>query len=188
MRMKWVWRILGGIVALVLLCILGLWLAGFRSGAGKNSATVVINRPAVQVWRYLNNDDLVLKWVSHLNEIRQLTPGVSGAGKRFAMAAVTDNQRTDMEMEITDFVPNSHIGFRLKSPEGVSPGFTETGEYVLAEEDGRTTVTLSGESKYFPFWVQLMEPMITPAAQKKLEGDLARLKALVEAEPVAGNP
>jgi uncharacterized protein YndB with AHSA1/START domain len=186
--MKWVWRILGAIFSLILLVVICLWLAGFRSGAGHNSATVIIHRPAAQVWRHLENDDLVLKWVSGLTEIHRLTPGVTRAGSRMAMANVRGNRRTEMEMEITDFAPNSHIGFKLRSPAGASPEFTETAEYVLSEQGGHTTLTLRGDSRYFPFWIQLMEPIITPAAQKKLQGDLARLKALLEAEPVAGNP
>jgi len=185
--MKWVWRILGGLAALIIAAVACLWLLGFRSKTGRNSVTVEIDRPAAQVWRYLENDDLVLKWVSGLSEIRHLNPDVNGAGARFVLSEVVGERRTDMEMEITAFEVPRHIGFRIKSPEGVSPGFTETGEYVLVEKDGRTTLTLSGDSRYFPFWIQLMEPVITPAAQKKLRADLARLKALVEAEPVSAS-
>jgi len=181
--MKWVWRILFGIIAVVVLAVLGLWLGGFRKGAGINSATIDINRPPAQVWRYLTNDDLVKKWVSGLTEIRHLTPGVEGVGNRFEMTVVMDGERTDMEMEITAFVPNRQIGFKVKSIGHPSMGFTETGEYAIVEQDHNTLLTLTGRSKYYPFWLQLMEPLVTPMAQKKLEGDLARLKSLVEAEP-----
>jgi uncharacterized protein YndB with AHSA1/START domain len=181
--MKWVKKIAKALALLVVIVVLGLYLYGFRPGGGQNSATVEIHRPAAQVWRYLSDDDLVMKWVSGLKEIRHKNPGVAGTGARFEMTVEMDGQRTDMVMEITAFDAPKHIGFRLNSAEGVSPAFTETGEYVLTEANGTTQLTLSGSSKYFPFWVQLMEPMITPAAQKKLEGDLARLKSLVEAEP-----
>jgi len=181
--MKWVRRILIWIVAVVVLVVLGLWLAGFRKGAGINSATIDINRPPAQVWRYLTNDDLVKKWVSGLTEIRHLTPGVEGVGNRFEMTVVMDGERTDMEMEITAFVPNRQIGFKVKSIGHPSMGFTETGEYAIVEQDRNTLLTLTGRSRYFPFWLQLLEPLITSSAQKKLVGDLARLKSLVEAEP-----
>jgi len=181
--MKWVVRILGGVAALIVLCFLGLWLAGLRAGAGKKSVTVEIDRQATQVWRYLTDDELVKGWVSGLSEIRHLNPETGGVGARFILAESMGNERTEMEMEVTAFEPHRHIAFRVNSLPGVSPGFTETAEYVLEEQGGRTRLTLSGESKYFPFWIQLMEPIITPAAQKKLQGDLARMKAMVEAEP-----
>jgi uncharacterized protein YndB with AHSA1/START domain len=181
--MKWVKKIAKALALLVVIIVLGLYVFGFRPGAGQNSATVEIHRPAAQVWRYLNDDDLVMKWVSGLKEIRHKTPGVTGARNRFEMTEEMNGRRTDMVMEITAFDPPKHIAFEISSLEGASPGFTETGEYVLTEANGTTQLTLSGSSKYFPFWVQLMEPIITPSAQKKLEGDLARLKSLVEAEP-----
>ena len=142
--MKWVWRILFGIIAVVVLAVLGLWLAGCRKGAGINSATIDIIRPPAQVWRYLTNDNLVKKWVSGLTEIRQLTPGTEGVGDRFEMTVVMDGERTDMEMEITAFVPNRQIGFKVKSIGHSSMGFTETGEYAIVEQDHNTLLTLTG--------------------------------------------
>ena len=181
--MKWVLRIVAAVVAVIVLAVLGLWLAGFRKGAGRNSATVEIFRPPAQTWRYLTNDDLVKKWVSGLTEIRHLTPGVEGVGNRFEMTVVMDGERTDMVMAITAYVPNRQIAFKLESFGSPSMGFIETGEYAIVEQDRHTLLTLTGTSKYYPFRLQLMEPLITPSAQKKLVGDLARLKSLVEAEP-----
>ncbi len=63
-----------------------------------------------------------------------------------------------------------------------SKGSIEKGGYELAEQNGRTRLTLSAQSEYTGFLPRLFEPLITPAAQKKLEGDLARLKSLVEGE------
>jgi uncharacterized protein YndB with AHSA1/START domain len=175
---------LAGIVGLVVLVVLGLWLAGFRDGAGKHSARVVIDRPAVQVWRYLSDDELVKKWVGGLAEIRQLT-GDGGVGTRLQMAVVMEGERTDMVMEITAFEPHRRIGFHLRTLPGAPAGFTETGEYLLEETNGQTRLTLSGESRYSSRGLQLLEPLIAPMAKKKLEEDLGRLKQLVESEPRA---
>ena len=40
----------------------------------------------------------------------------------------------------------------------------------------------TGEYRYTMWMAKLMEPLITPSAQKKEDADLARLKTLVEAE------
>ena len=80
--MKWVWRILGGIVALLVVCVAGLWLAGLRPGHGHHSASVEINRPAAQVWRYLTADDLVKKWISGLEVIRHDSPASKVRARR----------------------------------------------------------------------------------------------------------
>jgi len=82
---KWIWRILDGICALVVLCATGLWLYGLRPSHGRNSATIEISRPAAQVWRCITTDELTKKWVSGLEEIRHLTPGVTGAAEKLAL-------------------------------------------------------------------------------------------------------
>jgi len=186
--MKWILRLLVALVGLVVTVVVVLFLVDLRPSHGKNSATVEINRPAAHVWPYLTNDDLVKKWVSGLVEIQPLTRGEAGVGTRFRLALIYEGQRTEMELTLTSYQPNKRMGFTLKSLGDPSAGFTEQGEYVLVEHDGRTRLTLAGQSQYYGFMPRLFEPLITPAAQKKLEGDLARLKSLVEAEPPAANP
>jgi uncharacterized protein YndB with AHSA1/START domain len=182
--MKWIGRILGGLAAVAVLCIAGLWLAGLRPNHGRNSGTVEINRPAAQVWRYLTNDELTKRWVSGLDEIQHLTPGVSGAGEKLRLRERYEGNVAEMEMTMGRVEAPQHMQFTIIGLGDPSNGFTEKGEYVLEERDGKTRVTLSGQTEYHGLLVRLMEPLITPAADKKLAGDLARLKVLVEAEPL----
>ena len=180
--MKWVWRILGGIAALLLLCVAGLWLAGMRPNRGYNYGSVEINRPAAQVWRYLMDDELVKKWTG-LDEIRHMTPGVTGAGEKLIVKERYQGQTVEMEMTVVRVEPPHIMEFTLAGLGAPSDRFDERAAYVLEETGGRTRVSLSGKTEYYGTLARLMEPLITPAADKKLAEDLARLKALVEAEP-----
>jgi uncharacterized protein YndB with AHSA1/START domain len=180
--MKWVWRILGSLAALAGIAVVGLLLAGLRTNHGRNSATIEIARPVAQVWRYLSTDELTKKWVSGLEEIRHLTPGIEGAGEKLYLVETYENERVAMEMTIERFEAPHHIAFTLVGLGDPSQGFTERGEYLLAEQNGTTRLTLSGTTVYNGFLPRLFEPLITPAAQKKLEEDLHRLKQLVESE------
>ncbi len=181
--MKWLKKVLKIILLLVVVGVLGLYLYGFRPGAGQNSATVEINRPSAQVWRYLTHDDLVKSWVSGLEVIRHETKELTGVGARLYLEERYEKELAKMEMTITSFDPPRRMAFTIEGLGDSSSGFTETGEYALVEQDGDTRLTLSAFSVYHGFLPRLFEPLITPAAQKKLEGDLARLKSLVEAEP-----
>jgi uncharacterized protein YndB with AHSA1/START domain len=178
--MKWVWRILGGIVAVIALAVLALWLAGFREGARRLAATIEISRPAAHVWRYLWDDELMKKWVVGLTEIEHLNEVREGAGGRTKLVQVQGDERVEMEMEITAVEPLRRIAFTLKSTGHPSAGFVETGEYRLTEENGRTRISLATHSSYFPAAIQLMEPLITPQAQKNLDASFAMLKKLAE--------
>jgi carbon monoxide dehydrogenase subunit G len=183
--MKWVWRIVGGIAALVVLCVAGLWIAGMRPGHGHNSGSVEINRPAAQVWRYLTDDELTKKWVSGLEEIQHVTPGVTGAGEKLRLKERYEGDVVEMEMTMGRIDAPWRMEFTLEGLGDPSNGFTEKAQYLLEEKDGKTRVTLSAQTEYHGLLVRLMEPVITPAADKKLAGDLSRLKSLVEAEPAA---
>jgi len=185
--MKWVGRILGAIVVVVALCVAGLWLAGMRPGHGYGSGSVEINRPAAQVWRYLTNDDLTMKWVSGLTEMRHITPGVSGPGEKLRLRETYGNETVEMEMTMGRIEAPRLMEFTLEALGDPSNGFTEKAQYVLEEKDGKTKVTLSAQTEYHGLFIRLMEPLITPQADKKLAEDLARLKALVESEPTSGS-
>ena len=186
--MKWLLRTVVAVMGLVATVVVVLFLVGLRPSHGKNSATVEINRPAWQVWRCITEDELLKKWVSGLVEIQSSTPGKPGVGTKLRLAVIYEGQRTEMELTLTSYEPNKWMGFAMKSLGDPSNGFTENGEYALVERDGRTRLTLSAQSQYYGFLPRLCEPLITPAAQKKLEGDLARLKTLVEVEPAVANP
>jgi len=183
--MKWVWRILGGIVALLVVCVAGLWLAGLRPGHGHHSASVEINRPAAQVWRYLTADDLVKKWISGLEVIRHDSPGVQGAGEKVYLAQSYKGKRIEMEMTMGRVEAPHTLEFTLVALGDPSNGFSEQGGYTLEERDGKTRLTLETTAEYHGFLPRLLEPLITRSTYETLRGNLAQLKALVEAEPAA---
>jgi uncharacterized protein YndB with AHSA1/START domain len=183
--MKWVWRTLGTIIALVVLCVAGLWLAGMRPGHGYGSGSVEINRPAAQVWRYLTDDELLKKWISGLTEIRHISPGVTGPGEKLRLAERYGSETVEMEMTMGRVEAPHLMEFTLEGLGDPSNGFTEQAKYTLEEKDGKTRVTLSAQTEYHGFLIRLLEPLITPQADKKLAEDLARLKALVESAPAS---
>jgi carbon monoxide dehydrogenase subunit G len=45
-------------------------------------------------------------------------------------------------------------------------GFTETGDCTLAEENGKTRLNFKVKNQYFGFLPRLLEPFITPRANK----------------------
>ena len=180
-------KALKALALLVVIVLLALYLYGFRPDVGKVSATVEINRPPEQVWRYLTEDDLLKSWISGLEEVRHVTPGPMGVGTKLALGERYGGELTRMEMTINGFEPARTIKFNIVGGDR-SAAFTENGEYVLVDEDSRTRLTLSATSVYNGFLLRLMEPYITYTAQKKVEGDLARLKSLLEAEPRIAAP
>jgi len=183
--MKWLLWILGGLVGLVVLCIGGLWLAGLRPGHGHVAEEIVVERPAPEVFRWLTDDDRVKRWIGGLTEIRPISAPGDGSevGRKFRLTEYYNNQRVDMEMDITKFEKDHALSIFVSSIGDPNNGFTETGDYTLAEQNGKTRLRFEVQTKYSGFVLRLLEPMITPKAKEKLDEDFRRLKELAEAEP-----
>lgn len=183
--MKWAIRILTGLIGLILLAIAALWLFGMRPSHGHILAEVQIDRSAPQVFRWLTDDDLVKKWVSGLVEIKTISAPADGSqvGRKLQIGEVYKGERVDMEMTVTRLEQNRALSLSIASLGDPNNGFTETGDYTLAEVNGKTRLRFEVHTKYLGFLPRLFEPFITPEATKKLTEDLQRLKQLVEAEP-----
>jgi len=184
---KWIIRIGIITVGIPSLAIGLLMLARFRPGRGHIRAEIEIDRPAAQVFRWISREDLVRQWVGGLSEITpESSSGESGEiGKRFHMTEFDreENARTEMEMTVTEYVPSEKLGFQIRSLGGQGEGFVENADYRLSPALGGTELIFEIQTDYYGRLPRAFEPMITRAARKKVQRDLGKLKAMVEAEP-----
>lgn len=183
--MRWMIRILGGLIGLMILCLGGFWLAGTRPGHGHVVEEIVINQPAPEVFRWLAEDDRVKKWIEGLEEVKEVSKPAGGGevGKKFWLVEYYNGQRVEMEMTVTKFAKDHALSVLISSMGDPNNGFSETGDYTLTEENGQTRLRFEVQTKYSGFVLRMLEPLITPKAREKLEEDFRRLKGLAEAEP-----
>jgi uncharacterized protein YndB with AHSA1/START domain len=180
--MKWVRRVLLVLVAIPVLLGLGLVAAGQRNGAGRNEARIDIARPAAQVFRHLENEQLLKQWTG-VAEVKPLTEGGLRRGARFRMAVEVRGQRTEMEGEVTAVERDRFISLAVQTVPGAAIPFHQLVSYRLEPRDGATRLAVTSDTQYAGLVPRLLEPLITSAGQKRLETSLARLVAQVEAEP-----
>jgi uncharacterized protein YndB with AHSA1/START domain len=185
--MKWIFRILGVLLALFVLAVAGLWLAGLRPGHGHVLTEITIDRPAAQVFRWLAEDERVKKWIGGLEEIKQVSSPADGGevGRKFRIVETYKDDRVEMEMIVTRYEKDRALSILVKSLGDPANGFMETADYTLTEQDGKTRLQFDTTANYFGFMPRLLEPIITPEAREKVQEDLHRLKTLAEAEPVS---
>lgn len=188
--MKWIVRIGTVVVGIPSLAIGLLVAARFRSDHGHIFVQADIDRPASQVFPWISRPELMQKWVGGMHGMTLISPASDGGevGKRFRMADIdkTDNVTTEMELTITEFTPNERLGIEIDSVSDPVNGFSEAAEYRLTSEGSRTRLTFDAHTTYRGKLPRALEPLITPAARRKSQQDLARLKLMVEAEPAAG--
>ncbi|MGB8593600.1 MAG: SRPBCC family protein [Candidatus Acidiferrales bacterium] len=184
--MKWVVRVGIVVIGIPSLAIGLLMLGRFRPNRGHIVAEIEIDRPTAQVFPWISQKDLILKWFGGLSEMAEISPGTNGGkiGERFHLTEFDreEDVKLEMEMTVTDFVPNERLGMEIESVGDPDNGFVETAEYSLKSDDGHTQLTCEIHTKYHGRLPEVLEPFITAAARKKVERDLARLKSLAEAQ------
>lgn len=136
-------------------------------------ASVTVNRPIEEVFRFMTDNRNALQWQSGLLEAR-VTNDVVGVGKTWVDTVQVLGQRIEIASELIDYEPLRRVGFRSTS--GPIP---LEGRYAF-EPDGqgtKVTFTLRGEAGGF---FKLAEPIVARSTQRQWETNLANLKDLLE--------
>jgi len=166
----------------VVLCAAGLFTAGMRANAGRVHATIEVNAPAAETWKWVEEPARLEQWESGLAEVRG-EPGApahgEGARRLLKIRDESDGGRlVEVESVCTAYAPPRLLAVRL-SAEGE---FESDQTYRLTDLGGaRSRVDVEWRYRYHSPLARLMEPVTTSLAQKKMTADAARLKQLVDA-------
>jgi carbon monoxide dehydrogenase subunit G len=179
--------VVAALLILVVLPVLVLCAMHFRPGAGQLVTSVEIARPRAQVWRWLSEEDKLKQWVGWLAAIESDSTSPAGVGHREVW--VMDDPHMDkkngpmrLPTTMTGWDPPNSMAGHV----GVAGVFDGEFTYKVDDLGDRTRVTSVSDWRYHGIsW--LLEPLVTPEANKKMTTDFGTLKAKVEAEPVATN-
>ena len=178
--MKWILIVVGGLVGLLVLCLIVLLAMGAGADSNRMVSSVVIHRKPEVVWPWLYKPDKVKQWVSWLVEIREEGEGEPVVGGK-AVWVMEDRNNNNERMEITGTVtavePYRRMAVHLTAPEGFSGDAT----YLLtALPDGSTRLDSDSRYVFDNAFAKLMTPLVMWQAKKKYVGDQEHLRALVE--------
>jgi hypothetical protein len=105
------------------------------------------------------------------------------SAENFISAKSTRNERVNMEMTVTHYEKNRSLSIYGASVGDRNKGFTETGDYTLAEQNGKTLLRFEVRTKYLGFLPQIFERSSRPKPTKNSVRILQRMKHLVEEPP-----
>lgn len=164
-----------GLIALVVLA--GL----FMEKSYSLSSSILINRPSAEVFdfvKHLKNQKLYSKWVMLDPDMEINYQGTDGT-VGFISAWKSEDKNVGVgEQEITaiDEGKRYDVELRFKKPfEGISEAYTTT-EAVSADQTRVTTVF----NTRTPFPMNVMVPLLKNMLQRDMDGNAARLKAVLE--------
>jgi uncharacterized membrane protein len=139
------------------------------------SVETAIRRPREEVARYIFDPANDPVWIGGISEARVVTDGPIGAGSRVARVASFLGKRIEYVNEIDDLEP----GRRLAMHSVVSP-FPMRVAYEVDDADGGVSVArvrVEGSATWF---YSLAGPLLARKVRSSVEGDLRRLKQILE--------
>jgi uncharacterized protein YndB with AHSA1/START domain len=137
----------------------------------------VIDRPVEQVAQYAVDPTNAPEWYANIESIDWKTPPPVQTGSAMTFVARFLGRRLEYTYEVVDLVPGERLVMRTK--EGPFPMETT---YTWAPAPGggtRMTLRNRGEPAGFS---KLMAPLMAPTMRRANRKDLAKLKAILEAE------
>jgi len=137
--------------------------------------SVVIKRPAGEVFAYAADIKKAPNWKARLLEVRRISRGKVKVGAREVHVGKFLGRRFETEVEITEYEPNRKIGFRT-----ISGPLSAEGSLTFESLGSGTKVTLTAVRKPSGF-LKVISPVLSRIAQRQLETDLGKLKELLEA-------
>jgi carbon monoxide dehydrogenase subunit G len=143
-------------------------------------STVTIAKPRDAVFPWLIEDDKVPQWMSGLERYEPLESGPLHPGSRIRQELTVSGYGLRWELEVTELDPPGRAVLRFEGS-----GFRAANEYTVTEAaaGSRVSWVVSGETTSFK--AKLIAPMVQGKLQEKIDGDLARLRALLEGEAAA---
>jgi uncharacterized protein YndB with AHSA1/START domain len=184
MKKKWWIWILGIPAGLLLLASGVLLILGAMPDSNRLQSSIVIQRRPEVVWPWLYKPNKLLRWVSWLKEVREEGEGDIRVGGK-AVWIMEDRNNNNALMAITGVAervePYRLIAIRLSAEEGFH------GESIYTLTDlGNGATRLDSDSRYHmpSVMFRLLMPMVIPQARQKMNSDLERLRAEIEAGPI----
>jgi uncharacterized protein YndB with AHSA1/START domain len=134
--------------------------------------SVTIPRPPEEVFPWLLEADRVPQWTSNLE--RYEPEGAVGPGSTIRQRLEVSGQTFDVAMEIVRYEPPREAETRFSTN-----GVDITAVYSLAPDGTGTRLTQSLEAKARSLSARLIVPVVQPRLERKLIGDLERLRELL---------
>lgn len=139
-------------------------------------SAVAVGRAPAAVFDWLIEPELAPRWMSGLRAYEALQPGPLAVGSRIRQELEVSGQLLRFELEVA----------RLERPDAAElrfegSGFRAANEYRLAPAGDRTRVTWTIAGETTSFSARMLAPMVQGRLQEKLDGDLERLRSVLDA-------
>ena len=136
--------------------------------------SALIDRPQKDVFAFVADPSNMSKWNSAVVSLEQIAPGKVGVGTKFKSIGEMMGRRIEGEMQITAYEPDTKCGFQ------VTAGPMQVNITLSFKTVGTgTKINLNAQGNPGGLF-KLAEGVLTGQVKSMMEGNLARLKTVLE--------
>ena len=139
---------------------------------------IVIARPVAVVSAYAADPSNAPNWYVNIDSVEWKTPPPASVGSQVEFVARFLGCTLRYTYELVELIPAERLVMRTQQ----GPFPMETTYTWEQARDDSTRMTLRNRGEPVGFW-ELMAPIMQPAMRRANRKDLARLQALLEAQP-----
>ena len=141
----------------------------------KVEKSIVIDRPAQEVFAYVSDHTNAPHWQRGLLEVRRETEGPIGVGTRHTLVRAFMGRRMEASNEFTQYEPNRLVSFKV-----TADSVTAQGWYVVEPAgSGHTKLTSRIEMRPSGL-IRLAQPLMAASLSREVVANLSDLKRLLE--------
>ena len=164
--------LIGTAIVLLLFVLIGAFKPDYSF-----EVEVQVEAPVEETFFTFNDTLRISEWLAHVEEVQLVSGQVNKVGSQYKLAISGMENSYEVTKEITDFVPNELVAYKLQNPAvtvltEVHFDPTDRGTHILAHH------TVTGNNSYWKSMLIFLHSQI----REKVEDDFARLKQLVEAD------
>ena len=137
--------------------------------------TIVINRPIEEAFGFLTNLENDIKWRSEWIETRNTSGGALGVGATFRLTGEFLGRRVPTVYEVIEYEPSQVAAWKT-----VSGSLPLTFRRSFERVESGTHFTIKYELEVRGFF-KLVMPLLAGPVKRQHEGDLRKVKELIEA-------
>ena len=145
-------------------------------------ASIMIERPVVNVFEFVADGENGSKWNSAVLDVKKISEGPVGVGTQYWMARQLGNRRVENSYEVIEFEPNKKLSIKTRS--GPTPFEYR---YVFEGVEKRTSLSLVAEAEKEGL-VDVLgvkariapEPVLASFLKRRVEANFRTLKNLLE--------
>lgn len=136
---------------------------------------IVIERPVEEVFSFLSIPENNPQWETMVVESKMVTSGPMRVGSQFSEKVKLFGSPFETVCTVTEYEFPRVIGYRSDS----SPRLQYEGRVSLQPEGSGTRLSFNGTNQLGGVW-RFLEPLMGGEVKKEVEGDLQKLKHLLE--------